>query len=180
MNPNRTFTAKAAMGLAMLAASCGVISENTAHKSQPPTTPGQQAAVGKADRQMAAVLAAHAKLNPKPIESLPPAEARRQPSPADAVNQVIQERRNAAPERLPPVGRVEMRTVPGPQGVQIPVRVYTPKGTAPFPVIVYYHGGGWVIADLDTYDASCRGLTGLANAVVRDDLSARNVVLRIV
>ena len=48
----------------------------------------------------------------------------------------------------------------------IAVRIYTPKGAGPFPVVVYYHGGGWVIADLDTYDASPRALANLANAVV--------------
>lgn len=59
-------------------------------------------------------------------------------------------------------------------GVNIPVengnihlRIYTPKtGSGPFPVIVYYHGGGWVIANLDTYDASARGLSELTGAVV--------------
>jgi len=41
------------------------------------------------------------------------------------------------------------RTIPGPAG-EIPVRIYTPEGTAPFPVIVYFHGGGFVVGDLDT------------------------------
>lgn len=48
----------------------------------------------------------------------------------------------------------------------IPVRIYTPSGSGPFPVVVYYHGGGWVIANLDTYDASPRAMANLANAVV--------------
>ena len=58
-------------------------------------------------------------------------------------------------------------------GQQIPVtggnihaRIYTPKGSGPFPVIVYYHGGGFVIADLDVYDASARALAEQVNAVV--------------
>lgn len=45
-------------------------------------------------------------------------------------------------------------------------RVYTPAGEGPFPVTVYYHGGGWVIADLDTYDASPRALALGAEAIV--------------
>src|SRR3954453_674061 len=54
------------------------------------------------------------------------------------------------------VGAVEDRTVPGPAG-DIPIRVYTPKeGTAPHPVIVFFHGGGFVIGDLDTHDQVCR------------------------
>jgi acetyl esterase len=72
------------------------------------------------------------------------------------------ERKSTAPM---PVGKVVNRMIPGPGG-QIPVRIYTPKGTGPFPVVVYYHGGGWVIANLDTYDASARAMTNMANAIV--------------
>ena len=56
------------------------------------------------------------------------------------------------------VERVEDRTVPGPGG-ELPVRTYYPDGEAPFPVIVYFHGSGFVVADLDTHDAICRELT---------------------
>src|SRR2546426_791332 len=49
------------------------------------------------------------------------------------------------------VARVENRTIPGPRG-EIPVRVYTPQGRAPFPVLVYFHGGGWGIRNLETPD----------------------------
>ena len=70
--------------------------------------------------------------------------------------------KGTAPE---PVGNVMNRTIPGP-GARFRSRIYTPKGSGPFPVVVYYHGGGWVIANLDTYDASPRALVNLANAVV--------------
>ena len=63
------------------------------------------------------------------------------------------------------VARVESRTVPGPRG-EIPVRVYTPEGCAPFPVLVYFHGGGWVIGSLETHDGLCRHLANAAGAVV--------------
>src|SRR5216117_3320159 len=56
------------------------------------------------------------------------------------------------------VARVENRTVPGPRG-EMPVRVYTPEGRAPLlplPVLVYFHGGGWVIGNLETHDGVCR------------------------
>lgn len=46
------------------------------------------------------------------------------------------------------------------------VRIYTPKGDGPFPVILYIHGGGWVIADLDTYDSSPGALCNAAQAIV--------------
>ena len=63
------------------------------------------------------------------------------------------------------VARVENRTVPGSAG-QIPVRIYTPVGTAPFPVLVYFHGGGWVIGNLDTHDGICRSLANRVGCLV--------------
>jgi acetyl esterase len=64
-----------------------------------------------------------------------------------------------------PVGKVEDRTFHGPGG-QLPVRIYTPNGRGPFPVLVYFHGGGWVVGAIDTVDASCRALTNLAGCIV--------------
>lgn len=121
------------------------------------------APMAQPDAQMKEVLDKLASLGGKPIETLTPAEARKQPSPADAVKALLKEKGlSTAPE---PVGKVVNRTIPG-AGGSIPVRIYTPKGTGPFPVIVYYHGGGWVIADLDTYDSSPRALCNAANAIV--------------
>ena len=112
---------------------------------------------------MQTVLDQLAALHPKPIAHLSAAEARKQPTPADAVKALLKKQgKSAAPE---PVGSVTNRMIPGPGG-QIPIRIYTPKGKGPFPVIVYYHGGGWVIANLDTYDASARAMTNMANAIV--------------
>jgi acetyl esterase len=64
-----------------------------------------------------------------------------------------------------PVGGVEHRLIPGPAG-EILARIYSPEGDGPFPVLVYFHGGGWVIATLSTYDASCRALCNLAECIV--------------
>jgi len=63
------------------------------------------------------------------------------------------------------VARVETRAVPGPRG-EIPVRVYAPEGRAPFPALVYFHGGGWVIGNLETHDGLCRHLANAAGALV--------------
>jgi acetyl esterase len=63
------------------------------------------------------------------------------------------------------LGKIEDRTIPGPAGT-IPVRVYTPTGAGPFPLLVYFHGGGWVIGDLDTHDGVCRQLAHGAGCVV--------------
>ncbi|MET0152025.1 MAG: alpha/beta hydrolase, partial [Candidatus Binatia bacterium] len=64
-----------------------------------------------------------------------------------------------------PLAKVESRRIPGPGG-EIPLRVYTPEGTGPFPAIVYFHGGGWVIGTLDTHDGVCRQLAKRSGAVV--------------
>jgi acetyl esterase/lipase len=65
------------------------------------------------------------------------------------------------------VERVVDTTAPGPAG-DIPVRVYVPAGApeGPRPVLVYYHGGGWVIGNVDTHDAPCRTLANRSGAVV--------------
>ncbi|MDB5295820.1 MAG: nlhH [Phycisphaerales bacterium] len=132
--------------------------------AQMPASPPEPTA--KADAQMGTVLAALAKLGPKPLEALSAADARRQPSAADAVLQVRQDNGEAGPQPMPPVGRVTSDTVPGPGGIRVPVRVYTPPGDGPFPAVVYFHGGGWVVATLDTYDPSCRALCKMVGAVV--------------
>ena len=64
-----------------------------------------------------------------------------------------------------PVENVEDRSIPGPGG-EIPVRIYTPASTEPLPALVYFHGGGFVIGDLDTHDAVCRTLANSAQCVV--------------
>jgi len=63
------------------------------------------------------------------------------------------------------VGAVADRSIPGPAG-DIAVRVYTPAGNGPFPVFVNFHGGGWVIGDLDTSDAACRDICRTVGCVV--------------
>ncbi|RBI63397.1 alpha/beta hydrolase [halophilic archaeon] len=63
------------------------------------------------------------------------------------------------------VGAVEDRTIPGPAG-EIPVRIYAPEGDGPHPVVVFFHGGGFVLGDLDGHDAPCRILTNAVDAVV--------------
>lgn len=113
--------------------------------------------------QMQAVLDSLKSLKPKPIETLTPAEARKQPSAADAVKALLKKQNKPIDPEA--VGTVRDIVIPGPVAA-LPARVYTPKGTGPFPVLVYWHGGGWVIADINTYDSSCRALCNAANCVV--------------
>src|SRR5262249_55802240 len=102
-------------------------------------------------------------LNSKPIQFLSAEDARDQPTIADAVMKALdQQGESKTPQ---PVGTIGNRSIPGPGG-SIPIRVYTPQGNGPFPIIVYYHGEGWVIATIDTYDASARALSNAVNAIV--------------
>jgi acetyl esterase len=60
---------------------------------------------------------------------------------------------------------VDNRTIPGPAG-DLPVRIYTPDGSAGRPLLVYFHGGGWVIGDLETVDKPLRSLALRSGVVV--------------
>lgn len=113
--------------------------------------------------EMAVVMEKLASLGGKPIETLDAKEARLQPTPADAVMAVMQEHGMAMP---PVLCDTAGQDIPVSKGTTH-VRVYTPRqGTAPFPMIVYYHGGGWVIADINVYNASAQALCEQAGAVV--------------
>jgi acetyl esterase/lipase len=82
-------------------------------------------------------------------------------SPAQARINMKSRPRAAGPE----VAKVEDRLIPGP-GVDIPVRIYTPEGAGPFPILVWFHGGGWVVGDIETADPTARQLTVGANCLV--------------
>jgi acetyl esterase len=69
------------------------------------------------------------------------------------------------PRREIALASVADRTIPGPAG-EIPVRIYQPHGAGVKPVLLYFHGGGWVIGTLDSYDATCRELAQGAGCVV--------------
>ena len=65
----------------------------------------------------------------------------------------------------PEPARVEDRTVPGPAG-DIPIRVYASEGDN-LPVVMYFHGGGWVLGDIESHDGTCKQLLAeLGDAVV--------------
>lgn len=95
---------------------------------------------GRANAEMSRVLTALASMNPKPIETLSPAEARLQPTAAQAGTQVQQQLTGSAAPM--PVAEVRNITVPGAAG-PIPARVCNPSpGAGPLPVILYFGGGG--------------------------------------
>ncbi|RYF62341.1 MAG: alpha/beta hydrolase, partial [Comamonadaceae bacterium] len=120
----------------------------------------------RADDDQLELAKAHEGLGPKAIEKLDVAEARRQPTAADAVAALLrQQGRTTAPEDLVPDVRASSTTVTGAVG-SLPATVYTPTGTGPFPVILYFHGGGWVIANKEVYDGGARGLAHASGAIV--------------
>ena len=120
----------------------------------------------KADSDMQVVLDQLAKLGGKPIETLTPAQARKQPSPADAVKALLAKNgKDTAPDPAVATKDISYPAGEGTQKARVYMPVHAKKGKA-LPVIVYYHGGGWVIADLDTYDATPRALSKLVNAIV--------------
>jgi len=118
------------------------------------------------DADMAAVLAAMQASGAKPIETLDAKEARKQPTPADAVKAVLKQRGESTDAEA--VGDVDNRAIAAPGG-EINIRIYTPASAVSdrlLPAVLYIHGGGWVIADLDVYDASPRAIANAAHCVV--------------
>lgn len=89
------------------------------------------------------------------IETLAPAEARQ--AALDAL------KTTAGPSEE--IARVENVAIPQ-SGRPIPIRIFTPEGEGSFPCLVYFHGGGWVLCDLDTHEPVCRAIARRAGAVV--------------
>ena len=141
-------------------ADMGNPAQTTLPKKEEPKDP-----LKAADSDMKKVLEQLGELGGKPIETLSPEEARKQPTPTDAVMALLKkDGKSTAPLEM---ASVVNRKIPGAAG-QVDARIYTPKtdDKKPLPVVVYYHGGGFVIANLDVYDASPRALAKGANAIV--------------
>ncbi|GAA4477829.1 alpha/beta hydrolase [Enteractinococcus fodinae] len=109
------------------------------------------------DSELAETLAAAAKAGAPRLETLGPEKAR------------IQYRSltfDSIPHgRIVPVASTEYIKVPGGAG-ELDAKVYRPEGEGPFPTILFIHGGGWVIGDLDTHENTARGLCRGSQAVV--------------
>ena len=164
-------TMLALMTASLAASACARHDDAAADSSKvPPMTAAAPAATattpkapGTPDAEMQAVLDELAALHGKPIATLTAAEARKQPTPTDAVMKLLA--KQGKPATPPPGATMTTRKVPGAAG-QLSANIYTPDGAGPFPVIVYYHGGGWVIANKDVYDGGARALAIGAKAVV--------------
>lgn len=153
---------------ALLAASASVSAQSPTAPNAPPPPPPARTPVQppKAAPDMQMVLDALAGLGGKPIETLTPAEARMQPSAADGAKAVM------ARKGMPTTPDASVTTQDVAYGADAKqfARIYkpaaVPAGGTPMPVIVYYHGGGWVIADVATYDAAPRAMAKALNAIV--------------
>ncbi|HEY7990853.1 MAG TPA: alpha/beta hydrolase [Stellaceae bacterium] len=95
----------------------------------------------------------------EPLKKLPPTHT--------LPVEVVRANMIAARAMMPPpaVGHVADRKLPGPRG-DIPVRLYTPFGIGPFPLTIYFHGGGFVLGNLDSHDSACRHLCLNSNSIV--------------
>ncbi|GAC1368355.1 MAG: hypothetical protein NVSMB44_34760 [Ktedonobacteraceae bacterium] len=105
------------------------------------------------DPQLQVLLNQIASLNMPPMSSLP----------VEVVRQSI-EQMNTSDPNPPPVQSAVDRTIPGPAG-EIPIRIYTPTGQGPFPVLAFFHGGGFVIGTIEAYDSICRMLTNMTPCI---------------
>jgi len=90
------------------------------------------------------------------LETLTPAAAR------DRFQVMAELRRQTGVEAI---HEVQDMKIAGPAG-QLPLRIYTPPVQKPAPALVFYHGGGWVIGDLESHDHVCRALANGAQCVV--------------
>jgi acetyl esterase len=108
--------------------------------------------------QAQGVLDTLAKLGAAPLHTITPAQARIQ----------FKESRQAIVAPTQEVAQAADQSIPGPGGM-IPIRLYRPLGSRlhdKLPALVYFHGGGWVLGDLDTHDALCRALSNQARCAV--------------
>lgn len=124
-----------------------------------------QPTASRPDADMAEVLSVLSGLGGKPIESLEPSEARKQPTPTDAVMKIIKDKKldvkpheglKVSNSRFADMGNLKLRW-------------YVPENATKesnLPIIMFFRGGGWVIADLDVYDATPAALAKKTGAAV--------------
>ena len=165
---SKRLLAGAALAASMLAGITAASAQSAPAPSAPPPPPPPATAVQppRAAPDMQMVLDALASLGGKPIETLTPVEARQQPSAADGAKAVMTKKGlSTAPDPA-----VTTQDLPYGNDPQQFARIYkpanAPAGGRPMPVVVYYHGGGWVIADVATYDAAPRAMAKALNAIV--------------
>ncbi|GGE66132.1 acetyl esterase/lipase [Pedobacter psychrotolerans] len=173
MKSNLTKLSTAALALSIMVSACtndtktstsrdSLKTDSTANSSLKPAGPPPE--WGQSIKpEMQAVIEKLASYGDKPIETLDATDARKNHTPTDAVMDLIALNKIEIPAPKVDTTGKDINVAGG----KVHLRIYTPKsGNGPFPVIVYYHGGGFVIANLDVYNASAQGLAEQVNAVV--------------
>lgn len=112
---------------------------------------------------MKEVLDTYAVLSPIPLEKATPAVAKLAPTMTAAAKAVMVKEGKKAPAFT---GTTQDFKIPVGGGEEVDARAYIPAGNGPFPTVLYIHGGGWVIADIDVYDAAPRALCETDKVVV--------------
>lgn len=166
MTSNQTGKRTLTLAGALLAMATPALAQVPADQTPAPQgQPGVPFSGAPLDADNQAVVDALTKqLKLRPYHSLDPAAARQQPTFTDGVNAVL---RAQGRPTTPPPGLTEREiSVTGAAGT-LPATVFTPTGArGPLPVILYFHGGGWVIADRKVYAGGARGLARNAQAIV--------------
>jgi acetyl esterase len=94
----------------------------------------------------------------RPVHSYPPAEARR----------LYSENSHLVTAEAPEIASSHDQTIPGPHGL-LPIRIYRPMGSTPneiLPAFIFFHGGGWMLGNLETHDVICRKVCNQAHCSV--------------
>ncbi|MFP6759763.1 MAG: alpha/beta hydrolase fold domain-containing protein, partial [Alphaproteobacteria bacterium] len=84
--------------------------------------------------------------------------------PIDEARRITVERAQRFYGPAEPVARIKALTIPGPTG-PLRARIYAVESEAPLPVVVYFHGGGWVLGDIDSHDKGVRAVTNAAQCL---------------
>lgn len=135
--------------------SAGEAADSTAIAAADPSQP---------TAEMQVVLDAIASFDAPPLAELSPLAARNTPGLPDWVAAAAEAL--GVPSAPEPVGDIGHVTIPNREGEGLLARVYTPATPGPHPVLVYFHGGGWVIGSIGAYEATARALTNAADTVV--------------
>ncbi|MEO6459577.1 MAG: alpha/beta hydrolase [Bdellovibrionota bacterium] len=148
------------LGLLLIASAC---SDKIAQHN-PIDSRVQESPERLANAQMRDVLDKLVSLDARAIETLTPAEARLQPTPADAATAVAQDK-NIVIDKKYNLKSVKDLSISGAAG-KIPARFYMPNQSGTLPIVLYFHGGGFVLASKDVYDAAPRRIAQELGAIV--------------
>ena len=120
--------------------------------------------MSRIDADMKHVLDSLAEMGARPLEQLSPEAARRQPRPTEAISAILGRQGRERPDDGV---EAEDMAIAGAEG-ELPARIYRPVGLLSRlnPVVLYFHGGGFVTGDLDSHDASARAIARRTGAIV--------------